>query len=129
MHKDGGKDGTMIPEFQRDNTQWKLPNRQLMIDSIMHNIPSSIGFGKCEERMEDPWQIIDSHQRLTIVLLFVDDESDDHFTMPGGKHYHGVSPWAKDRFDNYKFTVEKVIAKTDNHLSHLYEDITIQVNG
>ena len=70
--------------------------------------------GKSEERMtqEDPWQIIDGHQRLTTMLLFVNPEKKDSFPVFSGEHYHQLPPWAKERF---------AIAKTDTHLSHLYE--------
>jgi hypothetical protein len=122
MHKDPSKDGTMVPEFQRDNTQWARGNRQLMIDSIMHNIPMpALVLGKSEDRPEDPWQIIDGHQRLTTMLFFVDAENNGYFPLFSGEYYHTLPTWARKRFDDYKFTVEKVIAKSDHHLSSLYE--------
>ncbi len=122
MHQDPGPGGTMVPEFQRDNTQWAPYNRQLMIDSIMHNIPMpALVLGKSQDRPNDPWQIIDGHQRLTTMLFFIDPETDEYFPVFSGEHYHQLPQWAVDRFDNYEFTVEKVIAKTDTHLSHLYE--------
>ena len=122
MHQDPGPEGTMVPEFQRDNTQWSLYNRQLMIDSIMHNIPMpALVLGKSEDRPDDPWQIIDGHQRLTTMLFFTDPEKDDYFPVFSGEHYHQLPDWARERFDDYVFTVEKVIAKSDTHLSHLYE--------
>jgi len=122
MHKDPSKDGTMVPEFQRDNTQWSIGNRQLMIDSIMHNIPMpALVLGKSEDRPEDPWQIIDGHQRLTTMLFFVDDENKEYFPVFSGEFYHNLPAWARKRFDDYEFTVEKVIAKSDHLLSSLYE--------
>jgi len=122
MHKDPSKDGTMVPEFQRDNTQWARGNRQLMIDSIMHNIPMpALVLGKSEDRPDDPWQIIDGHQRLTTMLFFVDDENKEYFPVFSGEFYHNLPTWARKRFDDYEFTVEKVIAKSDHLLSSLYE--------
>ena len=67
-----GEEGTTVPEFQRDNTQWSLASRQLMIDSIMHNIPMpALVLGKSRDRPEDPWQVIDGHQRLTTMKFLL----------------------------------------------------------
>ena len=66
-----------------------------MIDSIMHNIPMpALVLGKSEDRPDDPWQIIDGHQRLTTMLFFTDPEKEDYFPVFSGEHYHQLPDWA-----------------------------------
>ena len=87
---------------------------------MIHDIPMpSIVLGKTEERPDDPWQLVDGHQRLSTIRRFMDDEHHEHFDFQGDE-YEDLPEWARKRYDSYLFVIEWVEAKNDFELAQLY---------
>ena len=105
------EDSISVPSYQRSSQQWKAANRELMVDSMLCNIPMpSIVLGKTKERPKDPWQLVDGHQRLSCLKAFMDPYHIEHFQFLGS-YYEEMDEWAREKFDTYEFNIERVIAK------------------
>ena len=121
MLKDDSENGTMVPEYQRSDQQWSPPQWTKMVDSMLRDIPMpTIILGKAAGHLDNPWQLIDGNQRMSTIRRFIDDEDPNHFTFHS-LEYDELPTWARKRYDEYEFTVEFVIAKSDRELASLYE--------
>jgi hypothetical protein len=115
--------GTMVPEYQRSDQQWKDPEWNKFIDSVLRKIPMpSIVLGKAIQHLDQPWQVIDGNQRISTIRRWFDDTDGDHDKFRAKWFLGGEPPeWFNSRLADYHFTVEKVVAKSDRHLAELYE--------
>jgi len=115
--------GTMVPEYQRSDQQWKGPEWNRFIDSVLRKIPMpSIVLGKAMKHLDQPWQVIDGNQRISTIRRWFDDTDGDHAKFRQ-KWFLGEEPppWFNEKLSEYTFTIEKVVAKSDRHLAELYE--------
>ena len=124
MLNDPTEDGIVVPEYQRHDMQWSLDKRKSLIDSMVKKIPiPSIVLAKHEEHeggVEGPWYLIDGNQRLATIRRFMDVEDELSFDLEPGMNYTAMPKWAKDRFENYKFNVEFVRARSITELAELF---------
>ena len=117
---DQSSNGITVPEYQRSSQQWSGSKYRAMVNSMIHDIPMpSIVLGKTKERPDDPWQLVDGHQRLSTIRRFMDDEHPEHFDFQGFE-YEDLPDFAKSRYDAYEFVVEWVESKNDYELAQLY---------
>jgi len=117
------KDGTMVPEFQRSDQQWKATNWFNFIDSGLRDIPMpSIVLGKSKDTLEYPWQVIDGNQRLSTIWKIFNEDHDDHVRVTKPWRRENKMPaWILERLLEYEFNVEMIVADSDKDLAALYE--------
>lgn len=124
MLNDPTDDGIVVPEYQRHDLQWSNDQRRNMIDSMIKQIPiPSIVLAKHREHedgSEGPWFLIDGNQRLSALRRFMDEEDEKNFDLQRGVSYATMPSWARSRFEEYKFNVEKVWASKIKQLAELF---------
>ena len=124
MLTDETENGIVIPEYQRHDLQWSNDQRRNMIDSMIKQIPiPSIVLAKHKEHedgSDGPWFLIDGNQRLSTVRRFMTEGDEYNFDIQPGVGYHNMPEWAKQRFENYQFNVEKVRATSIKQLADLF---------
>lgn len=116
-------DGTMVPEFQRSDQQWKATNWFNFIDSGLRDIPMpSIVLGKSKDTLEYPWQVIDGNQRLSTIWKIFNEDHEDHVQVTKPWRRENKMPaWILERLLEYEFNVEMIVADSDKDLAALYE--------
>ena len=122
-NEEESREGTMVPEFQRSDQQWKRKQWLNFVDSVLRNIPMpSIVLGKSKDQINDPWQVIDGNQRLSTIVKIYDQTHPQHIavTKPWRRDDE-VPGWILERMNDYEFNVERVVAKDDRQLAELYE--------
>lgn len=122
------------PDFQR-NVVWSKAAQIMLIDTILKDIPIPKIYIKSIMKEENTYRIvIDGQQRLTSILMFVNDKLP--LDPPYEGEYHGLffsqlDDTVKNRILRYKIDINEIFNPTDEEIRDLYSRVnkyTIQLN-
>jgi Protein of unknown function DUF262 len=121
----------VLPPFQRKDV-WGLAHQQAFIDSLLRGdpVPALEGYQEQDEHGVMVWKLIDGHQRKTAILNFMDNkfktwtatqkeraEPNSEPPVEPGKFYKQLSVPARNHFQQYKLSINKVAYTTPQQMA------------
>lgn len=122
------------PDFQR-NVVWSKAAQIMLIDTILRDIPIPKIYIKSIMKEENTYRIvIDGQQRLTSILLFVNDKLP--LNAPYNGEYRGLTfsqldDTIKNQILRYKIDINEIFNPSDEEIRDLYSRVnkyTVQLN-
>ncbi|MDX6403443.1 MAG: hypothetical protein QOH70_898 [Blastocatellia bacterium] len=112
-----------FPEFQREKKLWSIPQKALLIDSILRDFDIPKLYFNQTEKNKDDFEVIDGQQRLWAIWDFFNDEysiqwNEDElkFSQLSGPKYKTV----RNTIEKYKLQITVFEEANEDYLRELF---------